>query len=113
MNNLGAVDGIEWSIRLVRGSRVSVLWYSLLILIGGLVIGTLGSIPSMLLSAQTTSVAQGFPIPEFSTTTILILAVVGGVILGLAGSLFLTFSVAFYRSLNPVEEIDESTASTE
>lgn len=113
INDLGALDGFERSIWLVRGNWVSVLRYSLLVLVGGLLIGTLGSIPSMLLSTQTTSVAQGFPIPEFSTTTMLILAVVGSVILGLAGSLFLTFSVAYYRSLEPVEEIDESTAPKE
>lgn len=96
----GAIGGFKRSATLVRRNLLSVFGYSAFVFGVSLVFGFLTSIPSTLLSVQTAqpSPAPGFP--EIPLSIIAGLIIVGMILLGLIGSLFLTFSVAFYRSLD-------------
>lgn len=102
-----AVGGFKRSMSLVRRNLGSVFGYSILVFGVGIVFGLVTSIPSTLLSVQT---AQPSPPPGFPEVPLLILAgliIAGTVLMGLVGSLFLTFSVAFYRSLDSTSTDDD------
>lgn len=105
-----AIDGIKRSIHLVRRNLVSVAGYSLLVFGAGLVFGALGSIPSTLLSMQMTPVSMGVPLPDVALPVVVALTVVANIFFGLLGSLFLVFSVAFYRTLDSTENSSEPSA---
>jgi len=106
-----AVDGIRRSIGLVRRNLVSVVGYSVLVFGAGLVFGGLGSIPSTLLSMQATPVAPGMPLPDVSLPVTVALTVITNIVFGLLGSLFLVFSVAFYRTLDTATGSEEPPVS--
>lgn len=110
LDGQGAIGGFKRSASLVRRNLRSVFGYSVLVFGVGIVFGLFSSIPSALLSVQT---AQPSPAPGFPEIPLSILAgliIVGTVLMGLVGSLFLTFSVAFYRSLDSTPTDDDFSA---
>jgi hypothetical protein len=107
-----AISGFKRSVGLVRRNLASVLGYSLFVLGTGLLFGLLGSVPSMLLSAQATQVPVSMSLPDPGLPATVALTVVGNVVFGLLGGLFLVFSVAFYRTLDPAGSA-ESPSSTQ
>lgn len=110
VDDQSAVDGLKRSVGLVRQNLVSVFGYSVLVFGAGLIFGAVASIPSMLLSMQMqmTEVPAMLPLPDVSLPVVAALTVVGHILLGLLGSLFLVFSVAFYRTLDSGDATDES-----
>ena len=111
LDGQGAIGGFKRSASLVRRNVLSVFGYSILVFGVGIVFGFFSSIPSTLLSVQT---AQPSPAPGFPEIPLSILAgviIVGTILMGLIGSLFLTFSVAFYRSLDPTTTDDDRSAT--
>ena len=106
-----AVSGFQHSFGLVRQNLISVFGYSVLVFVGGLFFGLLVSIPSTLLSLQATQVPISVPLPELSLTVTVVLTFVGNIVFGILGSLFLVFSVAFYRTLESVSVSEEPPAS--
>lgn len=106
-----AIGGFKRSVSLVRRNLLSVFGYSMLVFGVGIISGLFSSIPSTLLSVQT---AQPSPTPGFPEIPLSIIAgliIVGTVVMGLVGSLFLTFSVAFYRSLDSSPTDDDFSAN--
>lgn len=106
-----AIGGFKRSVSLVRRNLLSVFGYSMLVFGVGIISGLFSSIPSTLLSVQT---AQPSPTPGFPEIPLSIIAgliIVGTVMMGLVGSLFLTFSVAFYRSLDSPPTDDDFSAN--
>ena len=100
LNGQGAIRSFKRSVSLVRRTLWSVFGYSVFMFGIGLVFGLGSGVPSTLLSVQT---AQPSAVPGFPDIPLSILAgliIVGAVVMGLIGGLFLTFSAAFYRSLD-------------
>lgn len=100
LDGRSAIGGFRRSFALVRSNPVSVVGYSVLVFGAGLIVGLLGSVPSTLLSMRATPVATGVPLPDVSLPVVAGLTVIGNLLLGLLGSLFIAFSVAFYRTLD-------------
>lgn len=113
LDGKSAIGGFKHSIGLVRRNLVSVFGYSVLIFAGGMFFGLLGSIPSMLLSMQMTDVPTAMPLPEVSLPLAAALTVIGYVALGLVGSLFMVFSVAFYRTLDSTDSTGNPPSAQE
>jgi len=107
LDGASAVSGFKRSIGLVRRNLVSVLGYSVLVFAGGLVFGVLSSVPSTLLSLQATRVPLSVPLPDLALPVVVALVVIGDVLFGLLGSLFVVFSVAFYRTLRATGDADD------
>ncbi|WP_181691322.1 hypothetical protein [Natronomonas sp. LN261] len=89
------VDGFKRSVSLVRQNIVSTLGYTLILLVGSLVFGGIGSIASLLLSPQATEL----PLPDVSMPVLAGAAIVYVVALAILGAFYATYSVAFYRSI--------------
>jgi hypothetical protein len=89
------VDGFKRSVSLVRQNIVSTIGYTLLLLVGSLVFGGIGSIASLLLSPQATEL----PLPDVSLPVLAVAAIVYVVALAILGAFYATYSVAFYRSI--------------
>jgi hypothetical protein len=111
LDDKSAIGGFKRSVGLVRRNLIPVFVYSLLVFVGGMFFGLLGSIPSMMLSRSTTQVLLTVPLPDLSLPVVVALTVVGNVLLGVLGSLFLVFSVAFYRTLNTAEDTGDSPST--
>jgi hypothetical protein len=106
LDGRGVVGGFKRSVGLVRRNLVSVFGYSVLVFAVGLVAGLVSSVPSILLTAATAeSVGSAAASPEFLLWTGGTLLVVDAVT-SVAGGLFLTFSVAFYRSMQRPGDAD-------
>jgi len=96
------VDGFRRSVGVVRSNLLSVLGYTLLLVVGAGLVGTLAAAASFVATPQ----PAGSPIAElipfdFSAG----LAVVGSIgyilLTGLFGAFYATYSVAFYESIRP------------
>jgi len=111
LDGASAVSGFKRSIGLVRANLVSVLGYSLFVFGASLFFGLLGSIPSALLSERASGALLSLPLPDPTLPVTVALAVVGNVVFGLLGGLFLVFSVAFYRTLDATDSADEPPSS--
>lgn len=107
----GAIGGLKRSMGLVRRNLWSVFGYSVLVFGVSIVSGLFSSIPSTLLSVQTAQPSPPPGFPEFPLSILAGLIITGTVLMGLIGSLFLTFSVAFYRSLDSASTDDDFSAS--
>ena len=99
------VDGFRRSVGVVRSNLFSVLGYTLLLVVGAVLVGTLAAAASFVAAPQ----PAGSPIAElipfdFSAG----LAVVGSIgyilLTGLLGAFYATYSVAFYESIRPDSE---------
>ncbi|CQR51993.1 DUF7847 domain-containing protein [Haloferax massiliensis] len=115
IDDLGAVDGIKRSVSCVRRNIVSVLGYSVITGLGGVLAGAFAVVISLLLTPslrhQGTAVAgsgTGAPaasafssLPTVGVVGMVALAV--GLVLfsGLIGGFFAAYSTAFYRSIRP------------
>ena len=91
------VSGFKRSVALVRRNVLSVLGYSLFLLVGSSVLGGVGSVASILLSPQPQPV--GGALPEPSTPMLAGAAAAYVLALALLGAFYATYSVAFYRSI--------------
>ncbi|WP_255152668.1 hypothetical protein [Halorarius halobius] len=113
LDGKSAIGGFKHSVGLVRRNLVSVFGYSVLVFAGGMFFGLLGSIPSMLLSMQMTDAPMDLPLPEVALPVAAALTVLGYVVLGLLGSLFMVFSVAFYRTLDSTDPTSDPPSMQE
>lgn len=91
------VDGFKQSVSLVRQNIVSTFGYTLLLLVGSLVFGGIGSLASLLLSPQATELPLSVPNPSIPVLAVAAIVYVGA--LALLGAFYATYSVAFYRSI--------------
>jgi hypothetical protein len=107
LDGASAISAIKRSIGLVRRNLLSVFGYTVLVFAVGLVFGVLGSIPSTLLSMQTTPVPVSMPLPDLGLPVTMTLTVISNIAFGLLASLFLVFSVAFYRTLDATGSTDD------
>jgi hypothetical protein len=110
IDNRGVAGGFKRSVGLVRRNLLSVCGYSALVFGTSLVFGLLLSVPSMLLSARTAQPAIS-ALPDFSLPVIIGFVLLGTFLSSLLGSLFLTFSVAFYRALDSTRDVREPSAA--
>lgn len=95
LSDAGLVGGFKRSASLVRRNLVSVVGYSLILLVGSLVLGGIGGIASLLLSPQPT----GLPVPDLSMPMLAGLGIAYVVAVAVLGGFYATYSVAFYRSI--------------
>ncbi|MFC6875475.1 DUF7847 domain-containing protein [Halobellus marinus] len=89
------VAGFKRSIGLVRHNLLTVLGYSLILLTGSILFGSIAGVASLLLSPQPT----GLPLPDPSLPLLVVAAIVYVVIIAVLGAFYATYSVAFYRSI--------------
>lgn len=95
LSGAGLVGGFKRSATLVRRNLVSVVGYSLILLVGSLLLGGIGGIASILLSPQPT----GLPAPDLSMSMLAGLGIAYVVAVAVLGAFYATYSVAFYRSI--------------
>jgi len=95
LRDVGIVAGFTRSVGLVRRNLVSVLGYSLLLLVGSVVFGGIGGVASLLVSSQPTP----FPLPEPSLPLLIGAGAVYVVAIAILGGFYATYSVAFYRAI--------------
>lgn len=97
LNDAGVVGGFKRSVGLVRRNLASVFGYTLVLLVGGLLLGAVGSVASMLLSPP----PGGFPVPlpDLSLPLLIGAAVVYVVSTAVVGGFYATYSVSFYRAI--------------
>lgn len=107
-----AVGGFARSVGLVRRNLRAVFGYSVLVFGVSIVFGLLASVPSTLLSLRTVQPSPVSGVSQLSLPAVAALLVVGTVLTSVAGSLFLTFSVAFYRTLDSTAEPDADDHSS-
>lgn len=111
LDGASAVGGFRRSARLVRRNLRAAFGYSVVVFGVGLVFGLLASVPSTLLSVQMAGPSVPSALPEVSFPVVAAAIVAGTLLMGLVGSLFLTFSVAFYRSLDPGVDAENADAA--
>ncbi|MEF8780329.1 MAG: hypothetical protein V5A46_06600 [Haloferacaceae archaeon] len=97
LGDAGVVAGFRRSVGLVRRNLTSVLGYTLVLLVGSLVLGGVGGVASFLLSPQPTGIS--LPVPELSTPLLIGTAIVYVASLAVLGALYATYSVSFYRAI--------------
>ena len=90
------VEGFKRSVGLVRQNIVSVIGYTLLLLVGSLFFGGIGGIASILLSPQ----PMELPLPDLSVPVLAGAAVVYVLSIAVLGAFYATYSVAFYNSID-------------
>jgi hypothetical protein len=95
LSSTSLVAGFKRSVSLIRQNIVSTLGYTLILVVGALFFGGIGSIASLLLSPQATQL----PLPDLSVPMLVVAAVVYVVALAILGAFYATYSVAFYRSI--------------
>ncbi|WP_435099726.1 hypothetical protein [Halorubrum sp. N11] len=99
------IDGFRRSVGLVRSNPVSVVGYTLILLAGSVVLGTLGATASIVLGPQSAG-AAATPLADLAsvdpTLPLLVVAGVGYLLLtGAFAAFYATYSVAFYESTRP------------
>ncbi|WP_042663377.1 hypothetical protein [Haloferax sp. ATB1] len=115
IDDLGAVDGIKRSVACVRNNLVSVLGYSVITGLGGLLVGAFAVVISFVLTpslqhqgAAVTESGAGGPaasavssLPTVGVVGMVAIAVGLVLVSGLVGGFFAAYSTAFYRSIRP------------
>ena len=91
------VAGFKQSVALVRQNLLSTFGYSLILLVGGVVIGGISGLASFVFTPQPADLP--FSLPEFSTALVAVAAIVYVVGIALLGGFYATYSVSFYRSI--------------
>ncbi|MFC7185587.1 hypothetical protein [Halorubrum yunnanense] len=99
------VDGFRRSVGLVRSNLLSVLGYTLILLVGSVVFGTLAAVASILLAPRPAG-AAATPFADLAsvepTLPVLVVAGVAYLLLTSAfAAFYATYSVAFYESTRP------------
>lgn len=96
------VDGFRRSVGVVRSNLLSVLGYSILLVIGAGLVGTLAAAASFAVAPQPAGSPIAELIPFDPTTATAVVGAIGYVLLtGLFGAFYATYSVAFYESVRP------------
>ncbi|KKF39987.1 hypothetical protein FK85_24185 [Halorubrum saccharovorum] len=96
------VDGFRRSVGLVRSNLLSVLGYSVLLLIGGVLVGALAAAASFVLAPQPPGSPIAELIPFGYSTGVAVVGAIGYVLLtALSGAFYTTYSVAFYEAIRP------------
>ncbi|MFC7203084.1 hypothetical protein ACFQJC_06135 [Haloferax namakaokahaiae] len=110
IDDLQAVDGLKRSVSVVRQNLLSALGYTILVSIGGGVMGLLGAAysvlttPSVSESAATPAVpASPLGVPSVGIVGTVVFLVLLVVLSGLFGGFFAAYSTAFYRSIRPTQ----------
>ena len=103
LDDTDLVDGFRRSVGLVRSNLLSVFGYTLILLVGSVVLGTLAAAASLLLNPQPTGMS-GTPFADLAsiepTLPVLVVAGVGYLLLTSAfAAFYATYSVAFYESI--------------
>lgn len=91
------VAGFKQSVALVRRNLLSTFGYSLILLAGGIVLGSISGLASFAFAPQPADFPFWFP--EVSTVVIAIAAVVYTLAIAMLGGFYATYSVSFYRSI--------------
>ena len=96
LNDAAVADGFTDSVSLVRENLLSAIGYSLLLFVGGGVIGGLSGAASILLSPQPPLQSM---LPELSLPATVGVGLVSILATALLGAFYATYSVTFYRDI--------------
>jgi hypothetical protein len=96
LSGTGLADGFRRSARLVRRNWVSVVGYTVLLVIGGAFFGLLGAGATALFTEES---LFGWALPAASTPLLVGAAIVLVLSTGIMGALYGTYSVSFYREI--------------
>ena len=104
LDDAALVDGFRRSVGLVRSNVLSVVGYSVILLVGSVALGTLAAAASLVLGSQTTG-APAAPFADLAsvepTLPVLVVAGVGYLVLTSAfAAFYATYSVAFYEAIS-------------
>ncbi|EMA63035.1 DUF7847 domain-containing protein [Halorubrum lipolyticum] len=95
------VDGFRRSAGLVRSNLLSTFGYTVLLLLGSLLVGTLAAAASFAIGPQPPGSPIADLIPFDPSTGVIVAGAIGYVVLiGAAGAFYATYSVAFYRRIS-------------
>ncbi|WP_200530609.1 hypothetical protein [Halorubrum sp. LN27] len=96
------VDGFRRSAGLVRSNFLSVFGYTVLLAVGGLLIGLVAAAGSLLFGPQQPAGSPFADLVSVEPTLAVVAALALGYILltGVSGAFYATYSVAFYRSIS-------------
>lgn len=96
LNDTAVAEGFTGSVSLVRENLLSTIGYSLLMFVGGGLIGGLSGAASVLLSPQPPLQSM---LPELSLPVMISLGIVSVLATALLGAFYATYSVTFYRDI--------------
>ena len=104
LDDAALVDGFRRSVGLVRSNVLTVVGYSVILLVGSVALGTLAAAASLVLGSQTTG-APAAPFADLAsvepTLPVLVVAGVGYLVLTSAfAAFYATYSVAFYEAIS-------------
>ena len=92
------IEGFKNSVSLVRSNLVSVLGYSIILFVGGAVLGVFASVASIVFTPDNPLASV---LPDLSIAILLAAGVVYLVSSALLGAFYATYSVCVYRELDP------------
>jgi len=96
------VDGFRRSVGVVRSNLLSVFGYTLLLVVGAGVVGTLAAVASFVAAPQPAGSPVAELIPFDFSAGLAVVGSIGYILLtGLLGAFYATYSVAFYESIRP------------
>jgi len=98
LSGTGLIDGFKRSIGLVRRRWLSVAGYSVLLVIGGAFFGAVGAVATTLFTGEP---LFGRTVPDLSLPLLIVALLVFLLSIALIGGLYATYSVAFYREIDP------------
>ncbi|WP_049909471.1 DUF7847 domain-containing protein [Halorubrum saccharovorum] len=96
------VDGFRRSAGLVRSNFLSVFGYTVVLTIGGVLVGVLAAAGSLVFGPQQPAGSPFAEVVSIDPTPAIVAAVAIGYVLltGIAGAFYATYSVAFYREIS-------------
>ena len=100
LSDSDVIESFRHSISLVRTNLVTVLGYSIIIGVGGVVLGLFASVASIVFAPEN---PLGSVLPELSVAIFLVAGVVYLVSTALLGAFYATYSVCVYRELEPTQ----------
>ncbi|WP_411967995.1 hypothetical protein [Haloferax sp. YSSS75] len=117
VDDVGAIEGLKRSVWCVRHNLVSVFGYTIVVTVGGAVLGLVGVVFSLLttptmppqrpgvtdVSVAPAATPHLFGLPSVGLVGTLGLAALVLVVSSLVGAFFAAYSTAFYRSIRPVQ----------
>mgnify|MGYP006431126243 CR=1 FL=1 len=96
LNDAGIAEAFTRSLGIVRDNVLSVIGYSLLLFVGGGLVGALAAVASIFMSPQPPLRSM---LPELSLPVVIGAAVVSVLATGLLGAFYATYSVTVYRDI--------------
>ncbi|TQQ82135.1 DUF7847 domain-containing protein [Halonotius roseus] len=96
LNDAAVAEGFKRSVTLVRENLLSAIGYSLLMFLGGGLIGAVSAVTSFLVAPQE---PFGSVVPELSLPVVIGAGVVSILATALLGAFYATYSVTFYRDI--------------